>query len=107
VVRACPHPRTVLFPAVGDAGGGVVVFGGSLRAAQAALRGADVELTATAQLLASLPGGRLAKGPSARCVLAMGLGEEAKPREGELVVVLDDPAQTERLSSAAGPTAGP
>jgi hypothetical protein len=93
-----PHPPTVPFPAVGDAGGGVVVFAGSPRAARVALRGANAELTETAELLARLSGaGRVARGPSGRCVVAVGLGEEAKPREGELVVVLDRPPRAERL----------
>jgi hypothetical protein len=63
-----------------------------------ALRGADAELTETAELLARLPGaGRVARGPSGRCVVAVGLGEEAKPREVELVIVLDRPPRAKSL----------
>jgi hypothetical protein len=98
--------RQMPFPAVGNAGGGVIAFGGSVRAVRAALQGAGAELTATAALLAELPGvGRLATGPTAggqsgRCVLAVGLGENAAPREGELVVVVEGQAEASRLLSS-------
>lgn len=93
----------VPFPAVGNAGGGVIVFGGSAQAVRAGLRGAGAELTATAALLAELPGvARLASGPTAggqssRCVVTVGLGEDAAPRDGALVVVVDGQAEASRL----------
>ena len=88
------------FPAVGDAGGGVVVFGGSARAVRAALRGGGAEPTPAAELVAELPGvARLARGEpfGVDCVMAIGLGEEAAPRTGKLVVVVDGQAEADRL----------
>jgi hypothetical protein len=92
------YPSTFPFPSIGDGGDGVVVFGGSAAAARAALRDAGAELTEAAALLAELPGvARVASRPSSRCVVAIGLGEEADPREGELVVVVEGKAHAKRL----------
>jgi hypothetical protein len=92
------HVRDVPFPAVGDAGGGVIVLGGSTRAARAALFGAGTELGPIATLLAELPGvARITSGASAHCVVAIGLGEDAAPQEGELVFVVEGEARAERL----------
>jgi hypothetical protein len=88
------------FPVVSDAGGGVVVFGGSAGAVRAALEGAGAEPTAAAELLAELPGvARVARGGDFRadCVVAIGLGEDAAPREGTLAVVVVGEARAERL----------
>jgi hypothetical protein len=99
------YPHKVPFPAAGDAGGGVVVFGGSRSAVRAALQGAGAELTPTVALLGQLPGvGRVATGAagwgpsaSAPCVVAIGLGEDAAPREGQIVVLVDGKAEARRL----------
>jgi len=92
------HRREFPFPAVGNAGEGVIVLGGSARSVRVALRGAEAELTPTAALLARLPQvARVASGSSGRCALAIGLGESAAPREGELVVAVDGEAQANRL----------
>lgn len=85
------------FPAVVDAGGGVIVFGGSARATRAAADDAGAELTPAAGLVAELPGvGRLAQGGHG-CVALVGLHEDAEPREGAVVVVVDGEARPERL----------
>jgi hypothetical protein len=101
------HLHQVPFPAVGDAGEGVIVLGGSPQAVRAAMRGADAELTATAALLGELHGvARVAGGSFSRCVQAIGLGENAAPRQGELVVVVDGEAQANRLLFAGRTYAG-
>lgn len=85
------------FPAVAHAGVGVVVFGGSARAARAAADDARAELTPAAGLVAELPGvGRLAQGGYG-CVVLVGLYEEAQPREGAVVVVVDGEARPGRF----------
>jgi len=97
-----PRSPQVPFPAAGHAGG-VVVFGGSARAVRAAQRGAGAEPVVTAALLAELPGvarvshGSIAGGRSGRCVVAVGLGEDAAPREGQVVVIIDRRAEGRRL----------
>lgn len=59
--------------------------------------GAGAELVPTAALLAELPGaGRVASG-AREWVVAIGLGEDAAPREGELVVVVEGEAEAKRL----------
>lgn len=97
-VRRAPSYDGVPFPAVGDAGEGVVAMGGSERAVRAALEGADEELSEVAALVATLPGvSRAARGFDSRdCVVAVGLGESAAPREGELVIVVDGEAEARR-----------
>ncbi len=98
-----PRSPQVPFPAAGHAGGGVVVFGGSGRVVRTAQRGAGAELVVTAALLAELPGvarvaeGSIAGGRSGRCVVAVGLGESAAPREGQVVVIIDGRAEGRRL----------
>jgi hypothetical protein len=92
------HRREFPFLAVLNAGEGVIVLGGSARSVRVALRGAEAELTPTAALLARLPEvARVAGGSSGRRALAIGLGESAAPREGELVVAVDGEAQANRL----------
>lgn len=97
------EPGAIPFPAAGAAGRGVIVFAGSARTARAALSGADAELTATLALLAELTGvarltsGASGWGPSGECVVAIGLGEDAEPREGEVVVIVEGEAQADRL----------
>lgn len=92
--------RRIAFPVAGAGNGGVVVFAGSGRAARAALEGAEHTLTPAARLVAELPGvSRAAAGRGllyGRCVRALGLGEDANPREGVLVVVVAEEAEGER-----------
>jgi hypothetical protein len=97
--RVITHYDGIPFPAVGQADGGVVVLGGSARAARAALAGADAGLSPAAKLLLSLPGAsRVTKGRfGSPCVIAFGLTEDAVPREGTLVAVIDDDPRAENL----------
>jgi hypothetical protein len=89
------------FPAVADAGGGVVVLGGSAQAARAALAGEGAELTPAAELVAELPGVSLVAYGEAplgfSCVVTFGMGEHAVPREGVLLAVVDAKAEAERF----------
>jgi hypothetical protein len=89
------------FPAVGNAGGGVVVLAGSAQGARAALAGESAELTPAAELVAELPGvSHVAYGEALlgfSCVVAFGMGEEAVPREGVLRAVVDGEAEAERF----------
>ena len=91
--------RRLPFQAVGDAQGGVVVLAGLLPAARAAQAGAGTKLTPAAKLLAQLPGvAGVARGRfGAPCVSAIGLGEDAAPHAGELVVIVDGTAQADRF----------
>ena len=93
-----PHPAHVPFPAFGSVGGGVVVLAGSADAARVAMRAAGAELTETAALLADLPGvARMVSGLSGRCAVAIGLGEDAAPRQGEVVVVVEGEVRPNRV----------
>ena len=87
------------FRAVGDAEGGVVVLGGSEESARATLGGEKTKLTPAAKLLAQLPGASgVARGRfGAPCVAAIGLTEDARPREGVLVAIVDDEAEASRF----------
>jgi hypothetical protein len=99
------YPSKVPFPAVGRAPGGIVVFGGSAQAVRAAQQGESrTDLVATAALMADLPGvarvavGRTARGLSGRCVVAVGLGEDATPRVGQMVVIVNQQAEGRRFA---------
>lgn len=98
-VRFASAYRGLPFPAVGAADGGVVVLGGSPRVVGVALREPEDEFTPVAELVARLPGvARVARGFGPRsCVVAVGLGEDAAPRQGELQVIVDGAARAEAL----------
>lgn len=107
VLSTVPNLHRFPFQAVGTAGKGVVVFGGSVGAARAAQGGAEAKPTAVAKLIAELPGvSRIARrGGGGPCVVAVGLGEDAAPRQGELRVVVHGKAQANRfLTPFAGRT---
>lgn len=98
-VRFASTYKGLPFPAVGAVDGGVVVLGGSPRVIGVALQEPADALTPVAELVAGLPGvARVARGFSPRsCVVAVGLGEDAAPRRGELQVIVDGAARGARL----------
>lgn len=87
-LRFASDYKGLAFPAVRDAGGGIVLFGGS---GDIAAVEPDPNLSALASFVADLPGvSRAAMGLGNRgCARAVGLGEAAQPRRGQLVVVVD------------------
>ncbi|MGB3951549.1 MAG: hypothetical protein WBK99_00160 [Solirubrobacterales bacterium] len=89
----------VVFPVVADAGGGVVVLGGSESFVRGVLADRDTSLSRAAELISSVPGpARTAHATASKCVLARAAGQNLSPRDGEYVLQVDGTAGEEKLS---------
>lgn len=96
-IRVASNFDGVPFPAAGSTGAGVFAFGGSARVVRAALSEDLIALHGLARFVAELPGvSRAARAFKSSCVELFGIGEDASPREGELVVAVDGDADGER-----------
>lgn len=89
------------FPVVADAGGGVVVLGGSESFVRKVLSNRDATLSPASELIDEVPGpARMADATATKCVLAVAAGQNLSPREGEYLVRVEGEADEARLTLA-------
>ncbi|MFY9487903.1 MAG: hypothetical protein WAP35_04295 [Solirubrobacterales bacterium] len=91
------------FPVVADAGGGVVVLGGSANFVRGVLADRNPPLSRAAELIDAVPGpARVAQSTTSTCVIAGAAGQNLSPRDGEFLLHVEGPASEAKLNLPDG-----